>query len=368
MKGFSEKKGFVRTFCALSVAALMACSSLVTVAAAIGGAASNDEIMPNSAQAAASADTPQMKTVVLDVNGNRRTVLFSGKTVDELLLFTHTEAGDDRIVVPSRSAKVTPYMVVTVRDAKTVQLTADGKTRAVRLTCGKLGDALRLAGIQVSDDDILSASRDASVATIDKLTIQRVTYRETTKVEPVPFKTVRQNTDQLALGETKVSVKGKNGEKTVTTSVKYIDGKASGETAVSEKVTRQPVNEVLLIGTKGAGSTGGAGAFTDSNGVTVAYKELLTGSGTAYTADAGACTATGVPAYRGGVAVNPELIPYGSKLYVVSTDGSVVYGYCTAVDTGGALMDGSAIVDCFYDTYDECIQFGRRDVNVYVIE
>ena len=74
-----------------------------------------------------------------------------------------------------------------------------------------------------------------------------------------------------------------------------------------------------------------------------------------------------MPAYHGGVAVNPNIIPYGSKLYIVSTDGSFVYGYATAVDTGGALMDGSAIVDCFYNTYDECVNFGRRDVNVYVL-
>ncbi len=102
-------------------------------------------------------------------------------------------------------------------------------------------------------------------------------------------------------------------------------------------------------------------------GNSVVYSSVHTGSGTAYTAPAGASTATGVPAYHGGVAVNPNIIPYGSKLYIVSTDGSFVYGYATAVDTGGALMDGSAIVDCFYNTYDECVNFGRRDVNVYVV-
>ncbi len=58
---------------------------------------------------------------------------------------------------------------------------------------------------------------------------------------------------------------------------------------------------------------------------------------------------------------------YGSKLYVESVDGSIVYGYCTAVDTGGFCDDGSAIIDVFYDTYDECVNWGRRDVNVYVV-
>ena len=108
--------------------------------------------------------------------------------------------------------------------------------------------------------------------------------------------------------------------------------------------------------------------FTDENGVEVSYKYKLTGSGTAYTAPAGASTATGTPVYEGGVAINPNLIPYGSKLYVESTDGSHVYGYAKAIDTGGALMDGSAIVDVFYFSLDSCYSWGRRDVNVYVIE
>ena len=99
----------------------------------------------------------------------------------------------------------------------------------------------------------------------------------------------------------------------------------------------------------------------------LSYSQALTGTATAYTSEYGALTATGVPAYVGGVAVNPNIIPYGSKLYIETTDG-FVYGYATAVDTGGALMDGSALVDLYMSTYDECINFGRRTVNVYVLD
>ena len=68
------------------------------------------------------------------------------------------------------------------------------------------------------------------------------------------------------------------------------------------------------------------------------------------------------------VAVDPDIIPYGSILYIVSNDGQVVYGYAVAGDTGGALWAGTAIVDLYYNTYDECCQFGRRDVTIYVLE
>ena len=55
-------------------------------------------------------------------------------------------------------------------------------------------------------------------------------------------------------------------------------------------------------------------------------------------------------------------------MYIVSNDGQVVYGYAVAGDTGGALWAGTAIVDLYYNTYDECCQFGRRDVTIYVLE
>ena len=49
---------------------------------------------------------------------------------------------------------------------------------------------------------------------------------------------------------------------------------------------------------------------------------------TAYTG--GGITATGAPAAVGRVAVNPNVIPYGTKLYIASPDGSIVYGYAIA--------------------------------------
>ena len=195
-----------------------------------------------------------------------------------------------------------------------------------------------------------------------------MTYQNETETEAVPYEKVKENSDELELGESKIGTEGKDGEKAVVRKVKYIDGERDSSEIIAEKIIRKPVDEVTLVGTKGAGSTGGAGTFTDENGVEVSYKYKLTGSGTAYTAAPGAATSTGAAVYEGGVAVNPSLIPYGSKLYIVSTDGSRTYGYATAVDTGGALMDGSAIVDCFYFSYDACMSWGRRDVNVYVIE
>ena len=79
-------------------------------------------------------------------------------------------------------------------------------------------------------------------------------------------------------------------------------------------------------------------------------------------------SASGRRADVGHVAVNPNVIPYGSKLYITSADGSFVYGYAIAADTGTGLMNGVVDIDLFYETYLESCLNGVRYLNVYVLE
>lgn len=275
---------------------------------------------------------------------------------------------ETQVTYPPMNTKINSDISIRVLDAKMVTVTADGLTKNLLLPYGTVEEALIMGGVKLSPEDVLDVKRSDSLKKVDAITIKRVTYKNETVTEAVPYDKVKENSDELALGESKIGTEGVDGEKAVVKKVKYIDGERDSSETIAEKIIKKPVDEVTLVGTKGAGSTGGAGTFTDENGVEVAYKYVLTGSGTAYTAAPGSLTSTGAAVFEGGVAVNPNLIPYGSKVYVVSTDGSRAYGYATAVDTGGALMDGSAIVDCFYFSYHACMNWGRRNVNVYVIE
>lgn len=261
---------------------------------------------------------------------------------------------------------------VDVIGAKSVTIRQGSEETTVKLAKGTVADALALAGIETDGTQIVSPTSNTVINNDMTVTIKQVTYEEKTEVQKLEFKTIEKETDTLDAGETKVRQEGKNGEKQIIKEIKYIDGEKISEEVIETKTTKEPVDEIVYVGTKednsaSSGTASSGNTFTDHNGATVAFKQVISGSGTAYTAPAGALTATGVAAYHGGVAVNPNIIPYGSKLYITSTDGSVVYGYATAVDTGGALMDGSAIVDCFYNSYDECVSFGRRNVNVYIL-
>lgn len=242
-------------------------------------------------------------------------------------------------------------------------------------------DALEHANIELGEHDTVNKSLKAKVKNNTKIKVNRVHYKKNTKTEKIKFKTVKKNTSSLYIGQQKTKKKGKNGTKKVTYTSKVVNGEVK-ETYVSKtKVTKKSKNKVVLVGTKRKNYTtfaynptsfktkskGGAGTITDCNGKKIAYKQVISGPATAYTAHSGARTSVGDRVHIGGVAVNPRVIPYGSKLYIESPDGSFVYGYAVANDTGGFIHTSNTVVDLYYPSYSACVNFGRRPVNIYVL-
>ncbi len=262
--------------------------------------------------------------------------------------------------------------VVRVNRAFDVMVVADGITTVLRMTDGTVADALERADVTLGEYDKLSAGADTPVSAGLAIRVDRVEYEEYTETEPVAYTSAVQYTGSLALGKTQVKQAGKEGVKTLTYRKCIENGEVVDTELVGEEITTQPVQEIILQGTATHLPVSAVPyeLELDSKGQPVNYKAVYSGSATAYTNDrglAGNYTASGRKAGVGVVAVNPNIIPYGTELYIVSADGSWVYGYAIAGDTGGALMSGHCIVDLFFETWEECSQFGRRNMNVYVI-
>lgn len=307
-----------------------------------------------------SFDVIKANTITINNCGEEQTISLAKGTVEEALNRTGITLTENQSVTPSLNTVITGDMNIYVYNSKNIKLTTNGTEMTVKAPEGTVENALNILGYEITDDDILNVDKNAQIEDDMKITLKKVTYVDEKSTEKISYKTVEKDSDDIMTGESEVSQKGVDGEKEVTKRCKYIDGKYDSTKVIDEKITKKPVDKIVLNGTK-------RGTTTDSSGAPVSYSYMVSGSGTAYTAAPGALTATGVPVYEGGVAVNPAIIPYGSKLYIEAADGSHVYGYATAIDTGGALMDGSAIVDLFYFSYDDCVSFGRRDVNVYVL-
>jgi uncharacterized protein YabE (DUF348 family)/3D (Asp-Asp-Asp) domain-containing protein len=312
--------------------------------------------------------------VTIDNKGEKLTVNIARGTVSDVLNKAGIVLGDNDKVSPSLDTEVDKDTEIVIKESVSLQITLKGEEDTYEVPNGTVEQALESIGVNVDDNDKVNVDLDENVYEGMEITYVDVEVKEETETVTIDYKTKKEYDSSLAQGETEIKQYGSEGEKTVKNKNTYEDGVLVDTQEVSSTVTQKAVPQIKVVGTKKktettttTASTGGAGTFTDNNGNTVSYKSIVTGSGTAYTAKSGSKTSTGAYASVGGVAVNPNIIPYGSKLYIQATDGSYVYGYATAVDTGGALMDGSAIVDLFMDSYADCAAFGRRDVTIYIL-
>ena len=307
----------------------------------------------------------------------RKTLTFNEGTVADAIKAAGLTISKSDSVSLSQNTQLEPDMEITIARFFTINVNLRGEKLSKEVPAGTVADALAYLDIKIDNDDVVNVNLSTEVSEDMNIKIDKVTYKEIEKTEKVAYNTVYKDTDDMYVGESSVETQGADGERTITIKEKYINGKLESSKETKNEITTQPIDEVILNGTKEYVSqvytnSGYVSAneteniLTDVNGNQVHYTNVLTGSGTAYYAPVGALTSTGRLARYGVVAVDPDIIPYGSILYIVSNDGEVVYGYAVAGDTGGALWAGTAIVDLYYNTYDECCQFGRRDVTIYV--
>ncbi len=218
--------------------------------------------------------------------------------------------------------------------------------------------------IAVTDSDIVSVPLSSSITDGMAVDITRVSYSTEEVTKSVPYSTEKRASANMNEGTKRVIQKGVYGSKKLTYKIKTVNGSVAGKELVSENVVSSPVNEIIEYGTKKVVSSG---TVATSSGGKLKYKKAIKMTATAYTTERSRkkTTATGKVAKVGLVAVDPKVIPLGSKLYIVSADGkSWSYGTAVAADTG---VRGNKI-DLFYNTYRECINFGRRSATVYVLE
>ena len=271
--------------------------------------------------------------------------------------FDETNLADGEFVSSDKTLEIKRSFGVTV--------IADGKSNDVQIASGTVKDAVARAGIKLGENDETDPALDSELTNGMEISVLRIEYKERTETVKVPFDTVTKRTPDLYVDQTKVSVKGVNGD---------LD---SSET-VNEEVTKQMVTEVILKGRVKRVKSIKLKTHTpiselkvpsrvklNANGVPKNYKKIVDGTATAYYGGTG--TASGRKPMPGHIAVNPKQFPYGTELYIVSLDGKFVYGYCIAADTGGFAKRNSCTVDLYMNTYEECCAWGYRGVRIYVL-
>ena len=309
-------------------------------------------------------------TTEVAADGTTRTVkLYYGDTIAEAVEESGFTLGENDVLSVDADTILREDAEVSITRYYHVTLAHDGEEQTLLVKEGDVASALEAANLTLGKEDYTDVPLDQALTEGLVVTVSRVTYEETQETEAVAYSTKEEKTDSLYEGETKVKTEGVEGERTIVYRNKMVNGKVVETEEISNEVTTEPVDKVVLVGTKkkpsGYASISSDGTLIDHNGNRVSYKKAFTGRCTAYTG--GGWTATGRPAQYGNIAVNPDVIPYGSKLYICSPDGSVVYGYAIAADTGGFASKGYIMADLYFDTYEECANFGVRNMTIYVL-
>ncbi len=188
---------------------------------------------------------------------------------------------------------------------------------------------------------------------------EKVEFETETRLEDISYGTTEVQVDTIPRGTREVASAGVYGKVSRTYLVKYVDGVKTDEALYTEFHVSDPVNEVVNVG------VGGTVAAKDGTVYSYNYRKQM--EATAYTylpPYTTMTTATGETLRKGIVAVDPKVIPLHTRMFI--TSDKIEYGLGVAEDTGGKIKGN--IVDLAYMSYDECIQFGRRQMQVYILD
>lgn len=278
----------------------------------------------------------------------------------------------------NKAVIVSENMRVDINRAFTVTLISDGRKQKIRTVDCTVEEFLKTAGVRVSGDDIVTPKLSKKLTKETKVQVKRVTYKEVEKTVAIKYDTVVEYDDSMYEEQYKIKRQGKEGQQINYYKNKYVDGKYVSRVLVKKEVKKDPVSKIVVWGSRPSLYGGNVAKRViseltppfridmDENNRPVNYKKKIVGKATAYCT--GTVTSTGRRAQPGVVAVDPREIPYGSKLYIVSSDNRYVYGYAIAGDTGGFIYNSDTVVDLYIRGYSAAKQFGRRTVEIYVLE
>jgi 3D (Asp-Asp-Asp) domain-containing protein len=281
--------------------------------------------------------------------------------------------------------ELNPAPVAVSNDALRVKVIVSGRIFESAVSRGAtVRDAIEACNLQINDLDRVYPAQSAAVYNGLKIRITRVrTVTKSRTVEVTPD--VRyQLTNDLRPGKSKVVQWGQSGLVELAERIWFKDGEVSGREKLARKIVRPSQDKIVALGARSqympgkvpyhnryarayrlasrSGSPRDRIESRQTQTLRAVRSVMLTATG--YSPDprengGWTTTATGLPIGYGAAAVDPRVIPLGTKLYIEG------YGYAFACDTGGAIKGHR--IDLAYDSYGVANSKGRRKVRAWIL-
>jgi uncharacterized protein YabE (DUF348 family) len=302
--------------------------------------------------------------VTVIVNNKNQEIHTFSNTVQELLKEQNIELGKNDKVLPDLNSKLKDNMKITVKRAFEVNLVLNGEVQKIITTEDTVEGMLKENKVTVSELDKVIPSLKHELSKNDEIKIVRVEEKLVTQTEDVGYDVETLYDNKLEIGRVEKVQDGIYGKKESTYKVRYSDGKEESRMLVSENTIQDPINKIIKKGTKDF--------IVTSRGQTKSFKKSIIVNASAYTAgfestgkrpgDKGyGKTYMGTTVRPGVIAVDPKVIPLGSKVYIPHLGMT-----CVAEDTGGAIKGNK--IDIYMASLPKANKFGRKNLKVYVLK
>ncbi|HAG09636.1 MAG TPA: hypothetical protein DCK87_08785 [Desulfotomaculum sp.] len=291
------------------------------------------------------------KKVTVCVEDKKIKVQTFKKTVGEVLQEKNIPLKPQDKVTPATFTFLNDGLKIVIRQAVPVTVTVNGRTQKYWVYPGMVAEVLESQGVSLGKNDLVRPPLTGVVRAGAQIKVTRVVKKEAVKEIELAFNTQRETNPNLPRGFTQVSRAGRSGLEKQKWQITYHDGREVERCILARTIVLAPKDRVLQVGTKKQVTVSRSGQGVNS-------AQEMTMLATAYT-HTGNNTASGVPPRYGTVAVDPRVIPLGTRLYIEG------YGYAVAQDIGPAIKGNR--VDVFFETGTQARQWGIRSVKVKVL-
>ncbi len=293
----------------------------------------------------------QNKEVTIIENGHKvKEILTAKGTVGDLLKEENIYLNKGDVVKPSEEEPLQEGMVVNITRAFPVIIEVEGSEKTVVTRPSTVQEIIKMAGLKLGPQDRVFPELGTYVKEKSKIKITRVTTKKIVKRIPVNFREERRWDNTLEKGVKKVLREGEKGIREKVLLVTYEDGQEVSRKIISDVIVKKPVNRLVSLGNMQLASREGKG---------FRYSRVLNVTASAYTYT-GNRTYTNTVPRKGTIAVDPRVIPLGTRLYVEG------YGYGRAEDVGSSIKNNR--IDVFMESSQQALRWGIRRVKVYILE
>ncbi|MGO4604432.1 transglycosylase family protein [Terrabacter sp. 2YAF2] len=212
-----------------------------------------DVVVPAASAPISDGDTITVKyarLLTLTVDGKTRQLRTTETTVDGALLALGLRGEGARLSVSRSETIGRQGLTLTVVTPKAVTVNADGKKTTKTIAAATVGEALTQLGVHVGKADKVNPPLTTVLTSGSTVTVQRVATQDKSVAQQIAFGTTKQSSGDLYRDETKVSRPGVAGVRTVTVRTTVVDGKVVSTKEVASTVTKAPVDQIVLVGTK----------------------------------------------------------------------------------------------------------------------